>query len=361
MDEFDDADGDRLLWIVVGVLLGGVVVLALYGYVGILVSAVFLYYATRPIYRRIDARVRYSNASVVLTLTVVLVPMAFVVVYALFLIAVELDSVLAGGRYESIRGYAQPYLGLASQGEFRELATAVSASGGGDAATANRAVRLGNSIFDVASLAFQVIAEVFLLSVFLFYLLRDGHLIREWFYDAVDHDDRVLAFTRAIDDDLETVFFNNLVLILLTAIEAAVFYAALNLLVPRGTVVDTPVLLGALIGIGTILPVVGMKIVYLPYAASLGILAATGDVPLWHPLAFLAVSAVVIDTIPDVFIRTYLSARGTIHMGLILLGYVLGTMAFGWYGLFLGPIVAVVFYHFAHGVFPWLASTYLDG
>lgn len=359
MDAFSRDDGGWLLWIAVGVLTALLVGLALFEYVGILVSAIFLYYATRPIYRRIDAHLSHPNASVALTFLVVLVPMAIIVGYALFLVAAELNRVLAGGALDSARPYAQPYLELARQGEFQQLADAISGANGGDAEAAGRAQSVADGMLGVASLALEAIAQIFLLSVFLFYLLRDGHLIAEWFYGAVEYDDRIVEFTRTVDDDLESVFFNNLVLIVLTSIASAILYVALNLVTPGGAIVGTPVLLGALVGIGTIIPVVGEKIVYLPYAAYLGVLAATTDTPLWHPIAFLVLSAVLVDTIPDIFLRTYLSARETLPMGLILVGYVLGAMAFGWYGLFLGPIVVVVFYHFSHAVFPWLASSYL--
>ena len=63
----------------------------------------------------------------------------------------------------------------------------------------------------------------------------------------------------------------------------------------------------------------------------------------------------VIDVIPDVFIRSYVS-RGGINMGLMMLSYVLGSIAFGWYGVFLGPIVLVLALHFATDVLPGLVE-----
>lgn len=44
--------------------------------------------------------------------------------------------------------------------------------------------------------------------------------------------------------------------------------------------------------------------------------------------------------------------------GTSLTRYFLGTLAFGWYGLFLGPIV-VLAVHFAHMIFPVLISDLL--
>ncbi|WP_207586792.1 AI-2E family transporter [Halomontanus rarus] len=361
MAAFADREDNRLLWVVVGALIAVLIGFALLTYVGSLVSAIFLYYATRPIHRRIDRHVDHSDLAVTVTVFVVVLPMAFVAGYALFLIAQELDRVLSGGALEAVRPYAQPYLRLARAGQLQQLQEAITGASGGGGSTLRTVMEnaLG-SVASAAAIAFSFVAQVFLLTVFLFYLLRDGHSIREWFYRSIDYDDRIVEFVDAVDEELEIVFFNNLVLVVLTAIQAAVIYLAMNLLVPGGTIVGTPVLLGTLVGIGMIIPIVGMKIVYVPYAAYLALVAATTGTPTWHPIVFLAVSAVVVDTIPDIFIRTYLSARGSLHMGLVLLGYVLGTMAFGWYGLFLGPIIVVVTYQFAHTVFPRLATSYLE-
>ncbi|ELZ21815.1 hypothetical protein C476_07408 [Natrinema limicola JCM 13563] len=46
-------------------------------------------------------------------------------------------------------------------------------------------------------------------------------------------------------------------------------------------------------------------------------------------------------------------------MGLVLLGYFLGTLSFGWYGLFLGPIVVVLAVHFADKIFSDLVDDLL--
>ena len=41
-------------------------------------------------------------------------------------------------------------------------------------------------------------------------------------------------------------------------------------------------------------------------------------------------------------------------MGLMLLTYVLGAIAFDWYGVFFGPIILVAFTNFAREIFPVL-------
>ena len=85
-------------------------------------------------------------------------------------------------------------------------------------------------------------------------------------------------------------------------------------------------------------------------------ISLTGDsLSLWVPVAFFVLTFVVVDAFPDIVIRTYVS-KGHINMGLMLLAYVLGTIAFGWYGLFLGPLVLVVFIHFVRRVLPNLVE-----
>lgn len=133
-------------------------------------------------------------------------------------------------------------------------------------------------------------------------------------------------------------------------------YYGLNFVVPGGPVVVIPILLGLLTGIATLVPIVGMKLVYVPYTLYLVGLALVGSVPVLHPVAFFVAVFVVVDTIPDFFIRSYLAARSGVHMGLVLLGYALGTMAFGWTGFFLGPLVVVLAVHFGRLIVPDLAD-----
>jgi len=360
MGVIGDSDAEKVLWLVIGVALAALVGFALYSYVGSLVSAIFIYYAVRPIYRRIEARTEHPNVAVTLTLLVLVVPMLLVIGYAGFLIVDEIGRVVSGGALSAFRPYVQPYLEYVRQGEVQQIRDALTGQGGLQGSTVGAALRdLLTRFASVLGVVLGVLTKFFLMLIFLFYLLRDGHKLRSWFVEAVDRDERIVSFVDGIDDDLETVFFNNLAFIVFTAIQASLIYLGFNLIAPSSAVVGTPVLLGALIGIGTLVPIVGMKLVYLPYAAYLGVLSVTTQTPLWHPVAFLAVSAVVVDTIPDVVIRPYLSGRETIHIGLVMLGYFLGTLTFGWWGLFFGPILVVATVHFAEQILPWLASEYL--
>lgn len=185
---------------------------------------------------------------------------------------------------------------------------------------------------------FGFLGQVFVIFVFVFYLLRDDHKIAGWVRTTAGSDSGVVTYLEAVDADLEVVFLGNLLTIVATGTVATGVYALLSILAPPALSYPYSVLLGALTGIATLMPVVGMKIVYVPFSVYLLYRAVTTPAPLWFPIVFFAVSLMIVDTIPDLFIRSYLSAR-TLHFGLVLLAYTLGALALGWAGLFLGPII----------------------
>ena len=354
MGVFRGRDGKRLVWTILGLIIAALIGLALFRYVGTLLFAIFVYYATRPLYRWLDRYIDHPNVTTTITILFVIIPMVAIIGYAGIVALRELDQFLAASNLEAYRARFQPYLRLAHQGNIEQLLESFR-SGAGSSITEVLRQGLPSAVQQVASIAgfvFSVLARLFLMLTILFYLLRDDHRLRQWFYDSIDHEQRIVDYANDVDDDLETVFVGNLAVILVAAIVAVATYYGLNFLASGGPVVGTPVLLSLLIGIGTLIPAVGMKIVYVPYGLFLLGLAVTTPTPLWHPIAFLILTFVVVDTVPDFFARSLLSARSGIHMGLVLLGYFLGTLAFGWYGLFLGPIVVVLATHFADKIFP---------
>ena len=97
-----------------------------------------------------------------------------------------------------------------------------------------------------------------------------------------------------------------------------------------------------------------MKIVYVPVAILLAVEALIHNPALiWFPLVFAAVSLVIIDTIPDLILRPYVSGRD-LHTGAVMIAYIIGPLLFGWYGLFLGPLILVLVVQFARILLPEL-------
>jgi len=159
----------------------------------------------------------------------------------------------------------------------------------------------------------------------------------------------------AVDRDLKNVYFGNILNAMVTGVLGAVVYISLNLVAPDAVAIPEPVLLGLLTGAAE--PdsrhrdEAGLDSHRRPLVRRFA-----GDRPAtaWFPVLFAAVSTVVIDYIPDQLLRPYVSGR-SLHVGAIMLAYIVGPLLFGWYGLFLGPLVLVVIFEFARIVVPWLA------
>jgi predicted PurR-regulated permease PerM len=220
--------------------------------------------------------------------------------------------------------------------------------------------------------------HAFIMFALAYYLLKDGARLRRWFERRFADAEGVLtAYLTAVDRDLHRVFSGNIANALFTAVLGALAYNTLVAFSPPGTSVPYPTLVGLLAGAASLVPVVGMKLVYVPVAGYLAGVQYFAADPVWWPVvAFVLLSFVVVDTIPDLIIRPLvsggspsarvdrsppflhlsLSGEGGLHVGLIMFAYIFGPILFGWYGLFLGPILLVAITHFARLVLPELLA-----
>lgn len=329
-----------IIWVLVGILITSLVAFVLYSFVGAIVTGIFLYYATRPIYRWVDDRIGRPSLSAMLTLLTVGLPILLVLAYAAFIGIREADQFFAVADLEQLRTVLEPYVELVSgsegQGLFGVLRDNVSRVSG------------------FASAAMTWLLRLFVAFTLAFYLLRDDQKIARWFRQTFSDQPSAVTFMVRVDDDLTTIYTGNLITIGVSGLLAVVVYYGLDVIAPAGPGVQFPILLGLLTGVATLIPAIGMKLVYVPYTAFLVFRSVSGgEGPLWFPVVFFLVTAVVIDMFPDIFIRSYVS-KGELNMGLILMTYVLGAVAFGWYGVFFAPIVLVVFTHFLRDVLPVL-------
>ena len=348
---------DRVGWGLLGLLLFGLVGYVLLAFIGTLTFALFVYYATRPIYRRLDSHITHPDLVTAGTLLAFTLPMLTILSYAVSVGIQELNQFLGATNLVQYQQIVQPYVDLAQLSSPRRLAEVLLSDQGGalSSGVGNVLERYIGPVTTYAGALIAILTRLFLLFTFAFYLLRDDRKIAAWFRRSFDYDHGVVEFAERVDEDLETVFFGNLITIVATGLIAVAVYLALDWLAPGNTGVAYPILLGLITGIATLIPVVGMKLVYVPYTLILLVLAATGSGPLWFPFVFFVVTLVVVDTFPDLFVRSYVSS-GNITMGLVLFAYILGTLVFGWYGIFFGPILLVAFVHFAKEVFPRIIS-----
>jgi predicted PurR-regulated permease PerM len=218
---------------------------------------------------------------------------------------------------------------------------------------------LSSAVDTVAFLGIGAV-HLFVMIALAFYLLRDDQQLADWVVSTAD-DERgvVVAFGSAVDRDLSAVFFGNILNAVLTGTIGVIAYTILNVFAPAPEVtVPAAGLVGLLAGVASIIPVVGMKLVYVPVAIYMAAVTLLVDPQLlWFVVAFAAVSFVVVDTIPDLVLRPYVSGR-SLHVGSVMIAYTFGPLLFGWYGIFLMPMLLVLVFHFARIVLPELIGGY---
>ena len=340
----------RLVWGTFGVLLTLVVVFVLWSFVGTFVFAVFIYYATRPVYRRVNRRVGPRSLSAALSLFLVSLPVILLLGYTISVGIQEFTDLSREYDVGQIEGYVEPYVDISTITKTpNELAT----SGGSDAITAT--ITSAGEYLGVVAIG---LLHLFVMVSVAFYLLRDDHRLSRWVIHRFGDDAGILdGYLRAVDRSYNQIFFGNILNAVMTGVIGALSYSLLDLVAPSGSMIPYPALLGLLAGLASLVPIVGMKLVYVPVSVYLfGVALVNGDgSSLWFPTAFALVSFVIVDTIPDLVLRPYVSGRN-LHVGMVMFAYILGPLLFGWYGLFLAPMILVLVVHFVRIVLPELLS-----
>jgi predicted PurR-regulated permease PerM len=305
---------------------------ALLSFVAVAVFAVFLYYAVRPIFRfltrfRLGRRVR-----AVLSLVLFGVPFLVLLGYAVAIVAAEVQSVLDTDAANRVADE------LNIAGLDLEQLEGIVTDGGGDISFD----LVVDALFGAASVAGSVLVQLLLVVLVTYYALVDGARVGDWLLDTYDESGVVRRYFRAVDDELSIALFGNIVNVFATAIIAIALFVLYNALVPSTVTIPYPALLGAFAGIGSLIPIIGIKLVYVPLTVGLGANAwLEGEPGLLGAVGVLFVaSAVVVDFVPDFVIRALISSEDT-HTGLLIIAYILGPSVFGFYGLFLAPVLLV--------------------
>ena len=352
--DLPEMDRGRLGWWLVGVVLAGVVSLVAYTFVGTLVVGLFVYYAARPVYRRLPNRKQSPSLAAALALFVLVLPLLLLVGYAFTVGLRELRQVAGETNQVELGVFEQPLA------VYRDAVTATDTNLTALLSDPNAVAtlrRVSTTALDYAGVVGIGLLHLFVMLAVAFYLLRDGPRLARWTLRRVGDEAGVLeGYARAVDRDLSRVFSGNILNAVATAGIGAVVYSGVNVVASVGPAVPYPALLGVLAGAASLVPVVGVKLVYVPVSAYLFAVAYTGPDPVYTvPVSFALLSFVVVDTIPDLVLRPYVAGR-SLHVGLVMFAYIFGPLLFGWYGLFLGPLLLVLLFHFGRLVLPELAD-----
>jgi len=336
-------DRRRAGWWLVAAALAGAVAFFLFSFVGTFVLGLFVYYGARPVNRRIQRHVDSYGIAATVTLLFIVLPTLALLGYTAFMAGRELTAAVGSdvvtqvlerlpGNQQSVAEALGNLPGLVGQlsqvSEIREgLATALGVLG---------TVSTG-------------LLHLTLALTLAFFLFRDGHRLQSWYRREVGgRDTAAYAYLADVDADLEVVYFGNVLTVLAVTIASILIYNGYNFLAPAAVTLPAPTLLAILTGLATFVPLVVGKIVYLPTAGYLAWRAtAAGPDLLVYPVGFLVVAFLLLDIVPQSIVRPYISGQ-TLHEGAVLFSYILGAALFGWYGLFLGPLLLVLVVQFAN-------------
>ncbi|WP_255196423.1 AI-2E family transporter [Halorarius litoreus] len=346
------------LW-AIAALFFGVLVFVAWRYVGTVVLGLFVYYVTRPVFRRIHQRVRNRTLAVATAIVTVTLPVLLLVAWTVTIAVQELASLADSGAFGQVAVVLEPYLDVTQIRQQVEDAIQLVIADPNQLARLDFGALDGvmEALFGSLLLVANAGLHLFIVVVITFYLLRDDYRIAAWARRTFfDEEGVLLAYFGAVDRDLKNVYFGNILNALMTGLLGAVVYSTMNLVAPDVVPIPNPVLLGLLTGVASLVPVIGMKLVWVPVALLMLADSLLSDPQTaWFPVLFALVSVVVIDYIPDQLLRPYISGR-SLHVGAIMLAYIFGPLLFGWYGIFFGPLVLVLVFEFARVVLPWLVD-----
>lgn len=179
--------------------------------------------------------------------------------------------------------------------------------------------------------SFHAVLDFFFMLVFLFFLFKDGERLKKRFYEIMPYPDELeKRIVHRMGSVAKDVFYGNIVI---TFLQGAAIGVALAILgIPH------PILLGLLAGIFSLIPVVGTFIIWIPAMIYLWV---QGDIVGAIALAVWSIGA---NTVLDNIVKPkILDKKLNLHPILIFFSLLGGLQVFGFVGILLGPLVAVLF------------------
>jgi predicted PurR-regulated permease PerM len=337
-----------IVWYVLGVAFLAVVAWVGFEYLGWLVFGVFTYYVGRPIMSRLLRVVNSRSLAAALTLLFIIVP---ILLFIAAFLSVALGQALTFLSTDEVAAVLEelPFPSTDLPTDPIEIVIVV--------LQGPELSALLNEFGLVLGTFATVLFNVFLMLIFAFFLLVDDKRLAAWFVtNVLGPESPSTNYLRRVDRGLTSVYFGYTLTIFVVILLAAVIYTLFNVFAPPGVQIPAAILLAVVTGVFTLIPLVGRSIVYAFIVALLSIQAFDVDPTLlWIPLLFFALMVVVFDNVVRTYIRPYLSGKAY-DMGLVMFAYLLGPVLFGWYGIFMGPLLMVLVVEFVVLILPRLAG-----
>lgn len=322
-----------------------------WGFIPVFIFAVFLYYSVRPIYTQLERVNIPPGIRAGTALSLFGLPFVCIIVYTAFIVIGEAHALaqMIDSQQSLVESLSVNENFEITQTDLRELVAEIQAETG-----------VENGLVSVAEVISQLSSwfiNLLVMLVLTYTMLVDGPRFKSWVVEILDRDGVIEQYAQDVDKELSSALFGNIVNVFVTAAIAVVIFTGYNLVAPQGLSIPFPGLLGALAGIGSLIPVVGIKLVYVPLTAWLvsNSFALQNGNGLTAITVMFLLSVVVIDFIPDIFIRALISGDAT-HTGLLIAAYIIGASVLGFYGLFLAPILLVLVLCAGQTLVPYILS-----
>ncbi len=360
-------------WIILGIALVMLLLWIMRPFLDVFVYAIFVYYITRPIKRKVQKYIHNDGLAVTISLLLLALPLIIIISYTLLFGISQLMSMisdsgvsavipagpLANATAEFTRLQQNLTSGTLSISDItsQNWYKTISSYSGSISALQSIIVATGATIADL-------LFKLFLIFFIAFTLLKDDLRIKAWFEKTfptmiTEHNRLFTRYMQNVDTDLQKIFFSNLLSIVFFAIIAVIAYQLVNMFAPVPSLqIPAPILLGILTGVCALIPIVGMWLVVGPLFLYL-IVNSLSAGTLFPNIGFFVFEFlfifIFVTTLPGFVVGPYL-ARGKINTGLLMFAYIIGPLVFGISGIFLGAIVLVLLTNYFSTVLPELSG-----
>ena len=352
-------DGKNSVWGYYGIVLAVALFLLVAPFRDVFAYSLFVYYIARPFYKIVRRVTRWKMFSAIFSLVIVILPIIVITVYTLNVGAVEFAKYSQSMPDDEISQYVEmitdkinvsgdmsdPWATISSFGHDREFMASV--------------MNLYNQSVGYFFSFLGFVFNVFLVFLISFYLLKDGDKFRRSIWENIFYSQRVArVYFDEVDKALYRVFFGNILNAIVTAVLAIVVYSVFNMYAPVHLQLPYPILLAILTGVASLVPMIGVKLVWIPTVVYLAVSSFIADSlfsDAIYILVFLAAVNIVVDMIPDFALRPFVSAKG-VNIGAMMLSYIFGPMVFGISGIFIGPMILILVSKYVSIVLPALKN-----
>ncbi|ODR80880.1 AI-2E family transporter [Haladaptatus sp. W1] len=313
------------------------------------VLGLFIYYVARPINRRIGTRIRSENLSAAITLLLIVVPIVLFLGVFLSIAVGQLVTFAASREATQLLQQLPINVGTIPNDPNQLLDTAT---------TTLKSPSVQSALTGAQAFVGAAASSVFMMFLSLllgFFLLVNDERLARWSKEQILGNDTLsLDYLTAVDEGLNSIYFGYTLTIFVIMILTAIIYNIFNFFAPGNLLIPVTIMLAVITGIFTLVPLVGRSVVYLAIAAVLAVEAIQQDpTSLWYPIVFFLFMTLAFDNVVRTYIRPYLSGK-MFHLSLVMFSYLLGPILFGWYGIFLGPLLMVIVVQFLQVVVPGL-------